>query len=65
VSPVIVSEPVAWSASVSFSRTMISTLVLRRVAPVSFWATGASLIQVMTNDPVATLLVAPLPSTTW
>lgn len=65
MSPVMVSDPVAWSTSLSFERTITSTAVLRAVASMSSLAIGVSFTQVMANDPVAMLLVAPDPSSTW
>ena len=49
--------------SVSFERTGTRTLTLRLVEAESLTATGASLVQFTTNDPVATFERVQLAST--
>lgn len=65
VNPVILRDHVRLSTSVSFVITSIRNDISSEPVKLSSFAVGASFTQVIANDPVATLLVAPEASVTW
>ena len=65
VTELIARSAFTWSVSVSLERTSTVTAALRFVVSESLTAIGASLTQVITNEPVAMLLVAPEASRSW